>query len=253
MRGALPRVATTRGRRADRLKEVPLFRRVIDLTHGLEAGAPTFGPDEKLVVRVLTDYDRHGYFTRELTLPEHYATHIDAPAHFAPGGWTVDEIPPERLLRPLAVLDISSQALGHPDYLLEPGDIAAWESQNGPVPQGAVVMLRSGWDRRWPSATAFCNRDPRGAMRFPGYSLEAAQFLVRERSAVGLGIDTLSVDAGIATDFPVHRFTSARAVYHLEAVANLDAAPANGAWVAVAPVKLKGGSGGPVRVLALVV
>lgn len=240
------------GHRRESAPESPLFSRIVDLTHSISENSPAFDESERFRVRTIADYERDGYFAREITLPEHFATHVDAPAHFMRGTWTIDEIPPERLVRPLVVLDVSAQVQLNPDYLLGVDDIAAWENQNGHIPLGAVVMARTGWDQRWHSPAAFRNADTRGVLHFPGYSLDAAKFLVQGRSAVALGIDTLSVDSGSAHDFPVHHFTSAEGVYHLEAVANLSAVPAKGALVVVAPAKLKGGSGGPARILALV-
>jgi len=229
-----------------------LFARIVDLTHTISAGAPTFDDSEILSVRTVASYDTHGCFAREITLPEHFATHVDAPAHFTRDAWTVDTIPVERLVRPLAVLDVSTQVENNPDYTVRLVDIAAWETIHSRIPPAAVVMAHTGWDRRWNSPESYRNMDLNGVRHFPGFSLEAAQFLTDERDAAGLGIDTLSVDAGYATDFPVHHYTASRGVYHLEAVANLDQVPATGATVVVAPAKLLGGSGGPVRLFALI-
>jgi kynurenine formamidase len=115
-----------------------------------------------------------------------------------------------------------------------------------------VVIARTGWDLRWHSIKDYRNADPQGVPHFPGYSPDAAKFLVEGRSALGLGIDTLSVDRGASKDFPVRQYTLAHSVYQLENVANLDRAPATGGMVVVAPTKLQSSAGGPVRVLALV-
>jgi kynurenine formamidase len=202
----------------------------------------------------VADYDHDGCFAREISLPEHFATHVDAPAHFTRGAWTVDQIPVERLVRPLVVLDVSAQveANAKPDYSINLADITAWEAIQGHLPPAAVVMARTGWDRRWNSPQSYCNMDAKGIRHFPGFSLEAAKFLIEGRGIVGLGIDTLSIDPGCSTDFPVHHYASGHGVYHIEAAANLEQVPAAGAWVVVAAAKLQGGSGGPVRVLALI-
>jgi kynurenine formamidase len=184
-------------------------------------------------------------------LPEHFGTHIDAPAHFARGLWTVDQIPTERLMAPLVVLDVGVKVKENPDYQVSVEDIAAWEHANGEMPQGAVVMARTGWDSRWNSVKDYRNADARGVMHFPGYSQDAAKFLVEGRSVLGLGIDTLSIDCGPSKDFAVHQYTLAHSLYHLENVTNLDRVPAKGAIVVVAPMKLEGGSGGPARIFAL--
>jgi kynurenine formamidase len=176
---------------------------------------------------------------------------MDAPIHFVPGRWSVDQIPAERLVRPLVVLDVTGKVRQNPDYLVSVEDIAAWEQAHGHMPDGAVVIARTGWAERWSSVARYRNADAKGVMHFPGYSLDAAKFLVEGRDAVGLGIDTLSIDAGSSKEFPVHHYTAAHSVYHLENVANLDLVPPEGALVLAAPAKLEGGSGGPVRILAL--
>ena len=231
--------------------EKPEFSRVVDLTHSAGEHSPTYDTDQKFVAHVVATPAKEGYFAREITFPEHFSTHIDAPAHFAPGRWTVDQIPADRLFAPLAVIDISAQARKNPDYQLSPDDISEWEKQNGRVPSGAIVVLRTGWSEKWDAAKQYRNPDKQGVMHFPGYSVDAAKFLVESRSVIGLGIDTLSVDYGPSKDFPVHHYTAGKSVYHLENVADPWRVPANGAFVMVAPAKIEGGSGGPVRILAL--
>ncbi len=229
------------------------FHSIVDLTHAVNGSNPTYSPEEGSEYKVSSDatYEKDKYFARKITLPEHFGTHIDAPAHFVRGLWTVDQIPPERLIAPVVVLDLSTKAKTNNDYQLSVEDIADWEKVHGAIPQNAVVMLMTGWESRWNSAQEFRNADRKGMMHFPGYSLEAARFLVEARSVMGLGIDTLSIDYGPSPGFAVHQYTMAHSVYHLENVANLAKVPATGAMVIVAPVKLEGGSGGPVRILAL--
>jgi kynurenine formamidase len=229
------------------------FRAVVDLTHTISGQAPTYELAEKdaYQARTIATIEKGHYLARQISLPEHFGTHIDAPAHFARGLWTVDQIPPERLIAPMVVLDVSGNAEHNPDYQISVDDIARWEQANGQIPLGAVVLARSGWNSRWDSAKSYRNADSKGIMHFPGYSRDAAQFLVEGRNVFGLGIDTLSVDYGPSQDFAVHRYTLAHSLYHLENVANLDRVPVSGATVVVAPVKLEGGSGGPVRILAL--
>lgn len=229
----------------------PEFSRIIDLTHTAGPSTPAYETDQKLTAHVVATTAKQGYYAREITLPEHFSTHIDAPAHFAPGRWTVDQIPADRLLAPLVVIDIAEKAKKNPDYQLTADDIADWEKQNGPVPENSVVVLRTGWSEKWDSAKDYRNADPQGVLHFPGYSLDAAKFLVESRRVIGLGIDTLSVDYGPSQDFPVHHYTAGKSVYHLENVADIWRVPASGAVVLVAPAKIEGGSGGPVRILAL--
>ena len=228
--------------------------RIIDLTHTLNAQTPTYEESATPVFQAKTvaTIDKDRYFAREICLPEHFGTHLDAPAHFARGQWTLDQIPPERLVAPLIVIDVRSRISDNSDYQVAPQDIAAWEKKAGPVPQGAVVVARTGWEARWNSAKNYRNPDAKGVMHFPGYSLEAAKFLVEERKVFALGIDTLSIDYGPSPDFPVHQYTLAHDLYHFENLANLDQVPSRGALVVAAPMKLDGGSGSPARVLALI-
>ena len=132
------------------------------------------------------------------------------------------------------------------------GDIADWEKEHGQIPQAAVVVTRTGWESRWNSPKTYRNAEPKGTLHFPGYSQDAARFLVEGRNVIGLGIDTLSIDYGPSKDFPVHKYTLSHSLYHLENVANLAHVPPSGATLLVAPIKLEGGSGGPVRILALI-
>jgi kynurenine formamidase len=229
------------------------FRGIVDLTHSVNDKVPTYelGEGSSYQVRTVALIEKDHYFARNICLPEHFGTHIDAPAHFVRGSWTVDQIPPERLIAPLVVIDISGKVRTDPDHRLSVQDVADWEKANGQIPPGAVIVARTGWSTRWNSEPEYRNADPKGVMHFPGYSLEAAHFLVESRSPLGLGIDTLSVDYGPSKDFEVHQYTLAHGLYHLENVANLDHVPKSGAIALVAPMKLEGGSGGPVRIMAL--
>ena len=231
-----------------------VYRAVIDLTHNLNDHSPNWEGSERspFQAKELGNIDHDGYYSRVFTTQEHYGTHLDAPAHFAKGMWTVDQIPAERLVRPLVVLEVRSKATSNPDYEVSVQDIADWETAHGEIPAGAVVMAYTGWDERWNSQKDFRNVGSDRLSHYPGFSLEAAKFLVKARNAVGLGTDTMSVDIGASTTYPVHMFTSKQSVYHLENVANLGLVPPSGATVVVAPIKLEGGSGGPARVIALV-
>lgn len=232
----------------------PPFTHVIDLTHSISEQTPNWEgtAQSPFHAKQLGDIKKNGYFSREITLPEHFGTHIDAPAHFFEGAWTVDQIPPERLVAPLVVLDVSGKCAENPDYQITVNDVAEWEKANGEIPAGAVVVARTGWSSRWHSMKDYRNADAKGVRHFPGYLPDTARFLVEARQIVGLGIDTMSVDYGPSDTFPVHQYTSKHAVYHLENVADLSGVPLTGAEVFVGAAKLKGGSGGPVRILALV-
>jgi kynurenine formamidase len=169
------------------------------------------------------------------------ATRLDAPARLVLSMWTVDKIPAERLVAPLVVLDVSPSARNRPDYQITVEDISAWEQAHGEMPQGAVVMARTG-----------LASSRKSAVQIPGYSPDAAKFLVEGRHAVGLGIDTLLAESGAPTQSAVYQYALAHSVYLLKNVANLDRVPANGAIAMVAPTKLPGALEAPVRVMALV-
>jgi kynurenine formamidase len=225
------------------------FSGVVDLTHSWRKSAGRAETRSNAVVRPasLVEHDA----VRRVSASTANNTNIDAPAHLARGMWTVDQIPPERLIAPLVVIDVTGQVKKNPDYELSVEDIARWEQIHGDIPAGAVVLARTGWGGRWNSGDGYRNADKRGVMHFPGYSQDAAQFLVEGRAVLALGIDTMSVDPGDSKTLAVHEYTLAHSVYHLENVANLDRVPDAGAVVVVAPMKLEGEVDGPVRILAL--
>jgi kynurenine formamidase len=227
------------------------FHAVVDLTHSIDAQAPAYEP-AAYQVKTVSSVEKDGYFVRNSFSSRQFGTRIDAPARLARGLWTVDQIPTERLIAPLVVLDVSANIKDHPDYQISVEDIAQWEQAHGQIPLGSVVMARTGWDSRWNSPKDYRNTDHNGMTHYPGYSQDAAKFLVEGRTALGLGIDTLSIDRGSSKGFPVRQYTLAHSVYQLQNVANLDRAPVTGGMVVVAPRKLESGSSGPVRILALV-
>jgi kynurenine formamidase len=225
------------------------FTGVVDLTHPfssqeLVAEVSTIAP-----VRAATLQQKEG--VRRISNSSTTSTNIDAPAHLLRGMWTVDQIPPERLIAPLSVLDVTAQVRRNPDYEVSVEDIAQWEQMHGEIPAGSVVVARTGWGTRWGSPKEYRNSDKKGVMHYPGFSRDAARFLVEGRAALALGIDTLSVDPGSSRTLPVHQYTLAHSIYHLENVANLERVPDAGAVVVVAPMKLEGEVDGPVRILAL--
>lgn len=236
------------------MPSTPSEPKVVDLTHTLNDHSPNWEGTEKspFSATELGNIKRDGYYSRVFTTPEHYGTHLDAPAHFAEGGWTVDQIPVDRLVRPLIVIDVRKEVKNNPDYQVSVQDIASWEQAHGTIPSGAVVMAYTGWSDRWNSSKEYRNEESDKLKHFPGYSLDAAKFLVNSRHIVGLGIDTMSIDVGTSPDYPVHRFTLGQNVYQLENVANLGLVPPVGATVVVAPIKLENGSGGPARIFALI-
>ncbi|HYL64187.1 MAG TPA: cyclase family protein [Candidatus Methylomirabilis sp.] len=225
--------------------------RVIDLSYAINDKLVPWPGDAKwFEAKVNATVEKDGYFTRSFWMLEHYGTHLDAPVHFPPGKMTVDEIPSRKLFGPAVVLDVRAESAKEADYRVTPARVEEWEQRHGQIPEGAIVLLRTGWASRWPDVQSYRNQDAQGHMHFPGYSVEAAKPLVG-RKVSGLGCDTLSIDYGASQDFAVHRVVLGAGLYQLENLADLSEVPEAGAFLVVAPIKLEGGSGGAVRVFAL--
>ncbi len=225
--------------------------RVLDLSYAINDKLVPWPGDEKFFeAKVNASVEKNGYFTRSFWMLEHYGTHLDAPAHFPPGKTTVDQIPVKQLFRPAVVIDVRSEGVKDADYQLSAARVEEWEKRHSRIPEGAIVLLRTGWSSRWPDAQKYRNQDAQGKMHFPGFSAEAAKLLI-ERKISGLGCDTMSVDYGASSDYAVHHLALGAGLYHLENLADLSEVPETGAFLVVAPIKLEGGSGGPVRVFAL--
>ncbi len=224
---------------------------VIDLSYAINDKLVPWPGDEKFFeAAVNASVEKDGYFTRSFWMLEHYGTHLDAPAHFPPGKTTVDQIPVKQLFGPAVVIDVRAESRKDADYQLAAARIEDWEKRHGRIPEGAIVLLRTGWASRWPDARKYRNQDDKGKMHFPGFSPEAAKLLI-QRKVSGLGCDTLSIDYGASSDYAVHHLVLGAGLYQLENLADLSALPETGAFLIVAPIKLEGGSGGPVRVFAL--
>jgi kynurenine formamidase len=198
-----------------------------------------------------------GYFyaSASYAASEHGGTHIDSPLHFAEGQQSIDEIPVPRLIAPAVVIDVTAACDKNPDYLLGVDDIAEWESAHGHIPEGAIALVRTGWGKYWPQPKRYLGTDEHGAnavpkLHFPGISANAARLLAARRVS-GVGIDTASVDYGQSKDFQTHRILYAQNIYGLENVANLDRLPPTGTLLIALPMKIKGGTGGPVRIVAV--
>jgi kynurenine formamidase len=195
------------------------------------------------------------YSSFALSTPEHGGTHLDAPLHFGAGGSSNADIPLDRLIGRAVVIDVSTQAAADRDYRLTREDVLAWEQRHGAIPPGSLVLLRTGWSQHWPNARAYLGDDTPGdasRLSFPSYGEEAARLLVEERRVGALGIDTASIDYGRSSDFIVHQIAAAGDVPGFENLTNLGRLPPTGALLFALPVKIAGGSGGPLRAVALV-
>jgi kynurenine formamidase len=225
--------------------------RVLDLAYAINDKLVPWPADERwFEAKVNSSVEKDGYFTRSFWMLENYGTHLDAPIHFPPGKTPVDQIPPRQFFGMAAVFDVRTEGAADADYVLSTKRISEWEERHGQVPEGSIALLKTGWASRWPDAKTYRNQDKAGRMHFPGFSVEAAERLI-ERKVSGIGSDTISVDCGASEDFPVHHLALGAGLYHLENLADLSELPEKGAFLIVAPIKLEGGSGGPVRVFAL--
>lgn len=233
--------------------------RVIDLTHPFDDRTlywPTSPAGFRMTV-LSRGATPGGYFysANSFCAPEHGGTHLDAPIHFSERGRTLEEIPVEQLVAPAVVIDVSAKADANADYRLSADDVRAWEQSHGSISPGTIVLLRTGWGGRWPDRMRYFGDDRPGDasnLHFPSYGKDAAELLVRDRKVSAIAVDTASIDYGPSTDFPVHQVVAAANVPGIENVANLDRVPETGAWVVALPMKIAGGSGAPLRIVALV-
>jgi kynurenine formamidase len=219
--------------------------RVIDLAQTLSPETPVWPGIHPLEARTTDTYADAGSFGREITVHEHTGTHLDAPAHFHEGGATVEAINAADLVCDAAVIDIRAACALDPDYGLSTADIGAHEAEHGLLAEGVAVLVCTGWDAHRDHAARYV-----GDLRFPGLSLEAGLLLV-ERGVAGIGIDTLSIDRGVASDSRVHFVTLPAGLWQLEGLVNLELLPPRGALLVIGAPRLAGGSGVPARPLAL--
>jgi kynurenine formamidase len=236
----------------------PATHQIVDLSHAYGPNTvywPT-SPTKFKLEKLASGVTEGGYFYAANTLctPEHGGTHLDAPKHFFENGWTTDQIPLDRLFAAAVVIDVTARAAADRDYRLTRDDVLAFEKAHGTIERGTIVLLRTGWSRHWPNAKAYLGDNTPGdasRLSFPSYGVDAARLLVEERSVAAIGVDTASIDYGRSKDFQVHRIAAAHNVPGLENLTNLDRLPPRGATVMALPMKIEGGSGGPLRAVAI--
>jgi kynurenine formamidase len=227
--------------------------RVIDLTQPLGPDTVMWPGCASPVFDITETHGEHGTFSRAVSLSEHSGTHVDAPAHFAADAPTIDQIPAEHLVCPLAVVDVRDQAAENADYCLPVADLERDEAANGPIEPGSAVVIHTGWGRRGADPAAYLGIGDDGVLHFPGIGRRSAEWLIRRRQIRGIGIDTAGVDRGADTAFEVHaEVTLPQGVWQVEGLVNLDAVPARGATLFVGAIPFRGGSGAPARVIAVV-
>ncbi len=233
---------------------------LIDLTHEFSAET-IYWPTSALfqMDTVAVGHMEGGYYyeSYQIATAEHGGTHLDAPVHFSEGKHSTEEIPLERLVGPANVIDVSEKALVDADYLVTVDDITSWEQTHGELADNTILLVRTGYGRYWPNAEQYLGtslRGPEGVanLHFPGLHPNAAQWLVDNRNIDAFGIDTASIDYGQSSTYDTHQRLFAANIPAFENVANMDQLPATGAVVIALPMKIKNGSGGPLRIIAVV-
>lgn len=233
--------------------------RLIDLTHP-QGRQTLYWPNSPSAFRLDTlafGITPGGFFYSSFAFstPEHGGTHIDAPIHFAEGRNTTDRIPLSQLIAPVVVIDVTARSAADRDYRATADDVLQFEARHGRIEPGTIVLLRTGWDKRWSDRLRYFGDDVAGRttnLHFPGFGADAARLLVQQRGVAALGIDAASIDYGPSQDFIVHRIAMQANVPAFENLMNLDQLPARGATLIALPMKIEGGSGGPLRAVALV-
>ena len=233
--------------------------RIIDLTYAFDADSVYWPTAEQF--KLETDFEGmtdKGYFysAYRYSAAEHGGTHLDSPVHFAKGHFTVDQLPLERLMGPAIVVDVTMKCATDVDYLVSVADFESWERRNGKIQPGTIILLRTGFGKYYPDRQKYLGTDERGAaavakLHFPGLDPAAARWLTTNRSIKAIGLDTASIDRGQSTLFESHRILFEHDIPAFENVANLEQLPVKGFSVIALPMKIKGGSGGPLRIIAL--
>jgi kynurenine formamidase len=221
-----------------------------DLTYSLTTTFPAFTPGEEADRHTIATIEHDGYYMQEWRIIEHIGTHVDAPAHFTPGGRLSTELRPSELVVPAVVVDIAARAARDADTVVTVDDLRAFERRHGRIPDGAAVLMYSGWGAKVGDPDAYRGTDAAGTLHFPGFGLDACEWLLRHRRIGSLGVDTLSIDPGVSAAFETHHVLTGADRYGLENLANLDRIPPRGATIFVGLVPYEGGSGGQARVLA---
>jgi kynurenine formamidase len=232
---------------------------LVDLSHAYDADAifwPTAAPFR--LEKVADGMTPAGYYyaANNFFTSEHGGTHIDAPVHFAAGRQAVDQIPLDRLVGLAVVVDVTSAAAREPDYQITVADFERWEQQHGPIDAEAILLLKTGFASHWPDAARYLGTAERGEaavakLHFPGLHPDAAKWIVASRRIRAIGIDTASIDYGQSTLYESHRVLYERNIPAFENLAALDRLPPRGAFIVALPMKIKGGSGAPLRAIAI--
>ena len=228
-------------------------QRFVDLTHTFSDGFPVypaFAPPRR--VTLFRNGPPPDAYVNQWTFAEHSGTHVDVPSHFSAKGRNLDDISLEELIMPAVVLDISARAANDADTTVSAADLREFEESVGRIPDGSAVLAYAGWDSRIHDGAKYLNFGPDGKMHAPGFSVEAADWLLSNRNVRCLGVDTISLDAASSIDYPVHRMWMPADKLGLEVLANLKALPPIGATLVIGAIPFEKGSGGPGRIFAIV-
>jgi len=233
----------------DSLDELLAPDRLIDLTQPLGPATVLWPGSHPFTAETTVDHATHGAYARDLALPEHAGTHIDAPIHFDRSGATTDLLPLASLVRPAVRLDVRALVGDDPTFAVSARDIQDIELGEGEIPAGCAVLVHTGWDRYLDDPKRYGGGCEPPA--FPGLGAGAARLLVA-RGIAGIGIDTMGVDPGGSLTFAAHRITLPAGLWHAEGLVGLERVPARGAWLVVGALPIVDGSGTPARVFAVV-
>jgi kynurenine formamidase len=228
------------------------FFRVVDLTHTLSPAFPTFFGVPGIEIEQRYTLRKDGANVNWWRVLEHAGTHMDAPLHYAEDGLAIEAIAADQLVVPLVVVDVSAQAARNADYALSPQDLLNWEGKHGRLPDGCCVAMHSGWARYASDTAKYTGKDAAGVFHFPGIHPDATEWLLKERRVAGLAVDTLSLDPGSSKDFRTHATWLPSGRWGIENIVNLHQVPPRGATLIVGVPKVKGATGAPARIFALV-
>ena len=244
----------------DLTEDTAKIRKFVDLSHSYSAETVYWVTAKEFELdTVFNGLTEKGFFyaANNFSTAEHGGTHLDAPIHFSEGKQTVDQIPLEKLIGPAIKIDVSANALEDPDYLINVADLQAWEEKHGKIPDRSIVLLQSGFAQYYPNRVKYMGTDERGEaavelLHFPGLDPEAAQWLVDNRNINSIGIDTPSIDFGQSEFFKTHVILLSENIPAFENLTNLDQLPATGFEIVALPMKIEGGSGAPLRIVAII-
>ena len=228
------------------------YSRVVDLSHVIHPDIPCWPGDPPVNIRAAAAVETEGYRLNAVFIGEHSGTHLNAPRSFFADGQGVDAYSAQSLVAPAVVIDVTGLAESNADYTFGAGDLAAWEQRCGPVPRGSLVLLRTGWDQKWPDPRRFFGYDAQGCMHFPGFGLDAAITLMDRRGAAGLGTDSPGVDPAQDAAFAVNQLVLKQLRLVLENLNNLGDLPELGSTLVIGILRLRDGTGSPASVIALV-